>query len=560
MSKKMNKLNIKNYIYIFILCLICISNINIVFASDASTEVEVATVNDASTTTEAFTELESDDTYYYDINQCIVEVRLIYVDNNNEEHILKSGNGFYIGSAESGIYILSGRNSVTLSDTEKANILTQYQIEEKNLKLSIQFKIEPDIYMNTSTVADSNELGIIILAPTETVGQVDTLRLCEDLYGVVVGDEVKFVGKMSGQDSYSVTGQVVDWRTNGAIHYYLHDVIVDGSNYGCPVLNNDNQVIGINIYSESVYNYALQIQDVIKVCQEIGIDYNPEIVVDLEELKTVIDTYEEMDLSVYSEDSVAACENLYIEISVFLELVEDGEVDYFTQDIINEYVVCLNNAIDGLEKKEMSKDSILVLLIVIASVLAVGIIVLLICFLVSRKKYKRMLEDERNNTATAKEALKLSGRIVPGKKENRLSASMPLNRSLTTITNNNQFVSTETSVLGAGDISLGSHYSGKIQNNAYLVRRRTGEEILINKNTFIIGTDNEAVDYYISYNHNISKKHACISLIKGNYYIQDMETTNGTFVNGFRLEGSTDTMLQHGAIIVVADEEFEFRK
>lgn len=51
-----------------------------------------------------------------------------------------------------------------------------------------------------------------------------------------------------------------------------------------------------------------------------------------------------------------------------------------------------------------------------------------------------------------------------------------------------------------------------------------------------------------------------IKQISGNYYIQDMETTNGTYVNGAYVAKGADVMLQSGDIILIADEEFEFRK
>lgn len=93
---------------------------------------------------------------------------------------------------------------------------------------------------------------------------------------------------------------------------------------------------------------------------------------------------------------------------------------------------------------------------------------------------------------------------------------------------------------------------------SYLLRRRNQEKIILTKPIFKIGKDKDGVDYRISNNSAISRKHVCI-LEKGKeYYIVDMESKNHTFLNNLKIESNIEVPLKNHTIIRMADEEFEF--
>jgi hypothetical protein len=96
------------------------------------------------------------------------------------------------------------------------------------------------------------------------------------------------------------------------------------------------------------------------------------------------------------------------------------------------------------------------------------------------------------------------------------------------------------------------------QNIPYLVREKTGEKILINRNIFKLGKDANYVDYCIKDNPTVSRSHA--DIIKGTEgcYIVDKGSLNHTFLNGRRIEAGKQEKLFSGDIVQIADEVFEF--
>ena len=82
---------------------------------------------------------------------------------------------------------------------------------------------------------------------------------------------------------------------------------------------------------------------------------------------------------------------------------------------------------------------------------------------------------------------------------------------------------------------------------------------MVNQNSYIIGSAADSVDYCITRSYSISRKHACIMKFEDGYYIQDLDTTNGTYVNDIRVMPGRYMKLDPGNIIRLAEEEFEYK-
>lgn len=92
---------------------------------------------------------------------------------------------------------------------------------------------------------------------------------------------------------------------------------------------------------------------------------------------------------------------------------------------------------------------------------------------------------------------------------------------------------------------------------AALFRCSTGITTNIAKDIFTIGKAAEN-DLCLADNKTISRNHARILCSGNGFSLQDMNSTNHTCLNGRRLEGGKEELLQNGDRIQLSNEEFEF--
>lgn len=111
-----------------------------------------------------------------------------------------------------------------------------------------------------------------------------------------------------------------------------------------------------------------------------------------------------------------------------------------------------------------------------------------------------------------------------------------------------------TMILGSG-----GGQPGVVSNHVVkLIRRRTGQSMVINKDVFRIGSEASFVDFYIGDNPAIGSCHADIFEDNGAYYIMDRNSVNHTSVNRIMAPPMQSVQLSNGAIITLADEDFDF--
>lgn len=82
-------------------------------------------------------------------------------------------------------------------------------------------------------------------------------------------------------------------------------------------------------------------------------------------------------------------------------------------------------------------------------------------------------------------------------------------------------------------------------------------EMMIDSDNVLIGKKQESVDKVVSFNKMISRKHCRIQRVKGEYFISDEGSANGTFVNGIRVLAGQRCQIKKGDIIRLADSDFQ---
>lgn len=106
-----------------------------------------------------------------------------------------------------------------------------------------------------------------------------------------------------------------------------------------------------------------------------------------------------------------------------------------------------------------------------------------------------------------------------------------------------------TTVLGSQELEL---------PRGYLIREKTGQKILLDKDSFRIGKDPHLCDYAIDDNRAISRQHARICRKERRFYICDLGSTNHTYVDGKRIPDGKEIEISSGAALCFADEDFTF--
>lgn len=526
----------------------------------AEAELPVDTGEQETATVEATTETpsmpEAQTIEKYDEKKGIASIRLMYVADTGARDIIKSGYAFFIGD-ENNVYLISCCDTVILNDEEKNIVAASHGVTVDKAQTVIELVLKNDVIVELSVVNCSEGMDFAILQPSTKLSSCTTIRLSTDSTDTKKGDTVRTYDA----DMQQIDCVIDDWTEINDAHYYMYRSAYAVTK-GLPLMNEDGEVVGI-ISSANKGNpeetFALQIDEVTEVLDVLGITYNPEIIVDTAALEEQIAAFDELEKAKYTELSWKECENSRNDAKALLDKVAEGDVTSYTQDEVDASAAELAEKIANLVKAGVTVKTMTIIAIVEGIILTIVIITLAVLLIVKTKKYKKMLKAEENHTVMAKEALKLSGRVTPGFIAN--NTNMPTNRSLNETGNSQPIteVGGETSVLGADMNCQSGYLESNIPTYPKLLRYKTGETVIIKQNSFIVGSSMGAVDYCIRYNNNISRKHACIMRFEDGYYIQDLDTTNGTYVNDVRVCPGRYMKLDNGNVIKLAEEEFEFR-
>jgi len=81
-------------------------------------------------------------------------------------------------------------------------------------------------------------------------------------------------------------------------------------------------------------------------------------------------------------------------------------------------------------------------------------------------------------------------------------------------------------------------------------------DILITKPEFLIGKKEDAVDGVIAFNNAVSRVHCKIVFEGGQYYVIDLGSANGTFINGVRIQPNQKKQVKAGDKVQLANSAF----
>ncbi len=82
-------------------------------------------------------------------------------------------------------------------------------------------------------------------------------------------------------------------------------------------------------------------------------------------------------------------------------------------------------------------------------------------------------------------------------------------------------------------------------------------ELVVTKDNFVIGKKPDLCDGVISFNNMISRSHCKIINNANGYAVVDLQSANGTFVNGVRLQPNQPFVINNSDIIRLANSDFQ---
>lgn len=545
-----------------------------------------AAVSFAKSGDESFTGYETEDS--------IVQVVLLYQDENSKYYILKSGSGILVD----GSTVITNNHLTYLDDAEKTSIgeylttslgkeVSFFATEDDDIEeisYSVAIVEEADIYNMASVSLSSNDWDFAILTlSTPATKAPAVLGKSEN---VLVDDEVSVVGlptttydapvSFTVNDVMSTKGQCVS-LDNGSIYYNAR---LEAGNSGGALVDKYGRVIGVTIYFDdgtgifaalpvdSIKSYldrsmvqytedSRSIEDIEVVPVEIENEFDT----DKKELNRVIMEaeliYEEGNDGIYTEDSFR---NLRLNLDYAKITYDDPEA---TQEVIDTDTENLRTAIDGLVKVE--KDNNIMIIIVACSaggILLILLVVLIICKSIKKKREReeaqkiKLMSESTSNESTQKK-FEINTVVTADSASSQLYA---------------QFNERNSSQGGFGDVYgddgqiASNDYEGttilndysKRSITGYLYKRSTQNYIVIEGDEFVIGKGVTGVDYTITDNNTVSRQHAKILRKYDDFFVEDLGSTNCTYVNGSRVAPGYKQILYNNDVLTLSDEEFVF--
>lgn len=342
---------------------------------------------------------------------------------------------------------------------------------------------------------------------------------------------------------------------------------INSGNSGGPMVDENGNCVAVASVSQSdSFYYGVAIDQVIEVLDALGIDYTrageapavqdepqstetaaPEqepaeapAAVDTAALDSAISQAAAIEEKEYTKESYDALWTALTNARNAKNAETQAEVD----TALNE----LNRAVNNLEPAAKGSNMLYIIIAAVAAVIVIVVVVLL----VSSNKNKKEKEAAAAAEAAKREAEARKATVggTSGFTAPPVTPAGPVGPTSTPISNTG-----ETTIL-RGSLEA----TTVLANGGTLTRVKNGDKLEIKVQEILVGRDGKVCNFLITGNTNIGRRHAKFVVKNGTTYVVDCNSTNGTFVNGTKLQPNVETALKDGDRVTLADEDFKYSK
>lgn len=452
----------------------------------------------------------------------VVQVNTVFTDESNVKHIICGASGFLIGDSEGSEYVITC-NHILDPDDETITAALEYlelpnsEEDVSKISFSTEVVVEGDVVLSTTVVNTSAELDLAVLQLPQPIYTKSPLTLltsqnyevanlpyaiADTVYAMGYPDAITYDSETqyySDEQVAMTMGHIVNLVNLQNVQVIESDAAVGANNCGGPLVDEYGYVIGMNLLtSDGMYSCALDSTKITKLLDGLGIQYSCEYERPVEE-----------------------------------EEAPETEVSDTQDKGIPTYIIVI----------------ICVGIVAVVAGITTTVIVIVINKDKPKKKSKKQLKQEEE--ARMQSFINKPGVKTP-KDPFKFEAANDNYGPTDTVILAGKPASSETTILGQGQ-----GISQQIKMGT-LIRVKTGEKIPLNKGYFTIGKDSLHADYYVKDNGTISRQHAAIRQTNNGIFLEDCNSTNGTWLNGVKLEKGGKQKLSNGSVIKISNEEFKY--
>lgn len=452
----------------------------------------------------------------------IVEIYSGYVNDAREFKKVEHASGFLIYNRDDTAFVLTTYDTLHSKKYEGEAVIKVVVNGDVTIEASIVTYSKNENYAVLQLESGIAERSILSL------GNSGSLTIGDTVYALGFPEETDKDTDFIAEDVEIRSGVIQDTTANqNSVSYLQHSAQITKGSTGGPLLDEKGYVVGLNNVrlnedNEVVY-YSLPVDSIRNILNNFELRYSNE---DDEQLWNHFLTLAEECKQLVQDGKYSKKTRLALN-QVLEQVLPYTEEDPVTVDFskIKELTGALESAKGALQEKTRLTVKIMYVLAAVIVLLAFNLL-------------KLVLGEKK---ATKKSGVKKPEKKKPEKKkieeieEDAFERTMILSQD---VLNQNL---------------------GNSRKPAAMIRVRDYQNIEVNADRFYIGKQPAENDYVVEDNKAISRKHACIIWSEGNYYIEDLGSANGTWVNEEQIPVKSKVKLANNDRFILADEAFIFR-